>query len=138
MIKLLKGLLQDGNANVVANACASLLEISNAQGNTNFFKALKSQTLNNLLTAVNEANEWGQIYILECVSIYDPKDNDEAEQICERILPRLSHNNPAVLLSAVKVLIKNLDYLNQGDVRKGVMKKLAAPLISLLACEAEL
>jgi vesicle coat complex subunit len=27
MIKLLQGLLQDGNAIVVANACASLLEI---------------------------------------------------------------------------------------------------------------
>jgi vesicle coat complex subunit len=90
------------------------------------------------LSAVNESNEWGQVFILEAISTYDPKDSEEAEQICERIMPRLSHNNPAVLLSAVKVLLKNIDYINAATLRQGVIKKLAAPLISLLACEAEL
>jgi vesicle coat complex subunit len=41
MIKLLQGLLQDGNAIVVANACAALLEISNSTGK-NYFKFNKS------------------------------------------------------------------------------------------------
>ena len=41
MIKLLQGLLQDGNAIVVANACASLLEISNAT-NKSYFKFHKN------------------------------------------------------------------------------------------------
>ena len=41
LIKLLQGLLQDGNANVVANACASLLEISNASGK-NYFRFHKN------------------------------------------------------------------------------------------------
>jgi vesicle coat complex subunit len=36
LIKMLQGLLQDGNAIVVANACASLLEISNATGKSYF------------------------------------------------------------------------------------------------------
>ena len=58
MIKLLQGLLQDGNAIVVANACASLLEISNAT-NKSYFKFHKTQNLNKLLAAVNESNEWG-------------------------------------------------------------------------------
>ena len=40
LIKLLQGLLQDGNAFVVANACASLLEISNSTGK-NYFKFSK-------------------------------------------------------------------------------------------------
>lgn len=53
-------------------------------------------------------------------------------------MPRLSHNNPAVLLSSVKVLLKNIDYIKDAVLRQGVIKKLAAPLISLLACEAEL
>lgn len=91
-----------------------------------------------MLTAVNEANEWGQIYILEALSIHDPIDSEEAEQICERIMPRLSHNNPAVLLSSVKVLLKNIDYIKDTNVRANIVKKLAAPLISLLSCEAEL
>lgn len=90
------------------------------------------------MSAVNESNEWGQIFILEAISTYDPRDSEEAEQICERIMPRLSHNNPAVLLSSVKVLLKNIDYIKDATLRQGVIKKLAAPLISLLACEAEL
>jgi AP-1 complex subunit beta-1 len=53
-------------------------------------------------------------------------------------MPRLSHNNPAVLLSAVKVLVKNIDYISDEGVRQAMVKKLAAPLISLLSCEAEL
>ena len=110
MIKLLQGLLQDGNAIVVANACASLLEISNSTGK-NYFKFHKGANLNKILSAVNESNEWGQIFILEAISTYDPQNADEADQICERIMPRLSHNNPAVLLSAVKVLLKNIDFL---------------------------
>ena len=50
----------------------------------------------------------------------------------------MSHNNPAVLLSAVKVLVKNIDYISDDGIRQGMVKKLAAPLISLLSCEAEL
>jgi vesicle coat complex subunit len=78
MIKMLQNLLQDGNAIVVANACASLLEISNATGK-NYFKLHKNQNLSKLLSAVNEANEWGQIYILEALSIHDAANSEEAE-----------------------------------------------------------
>lgn len=137
MIKLLQGLLQDGNAVVVANACASLLEISNLMGK-NLLKFEKNQNLHKMLTAVNEANEWGQIYILEALSIYDPPNNEEAEQICERVAPRLAHNNPAVILAATKVILKSIDYLNEVELRKTLIKKLAAPLISLLQTESEL
>jgi hypothetical protein len=35
--------------------------------------------LNKILAAVNEANEWGQIFILEAISTHDAKDSEEAE-----------------------------------------------------------
>ncbi len=57
-MKILQGLLMDGNAIVVANVCAALLEISKASGK-NYIKLKKSQNLNKLLTAVNDAFEWG-------------------------------------------------------------------------------
>ena len=53
-------------------------------------------------------------------------------------MPRLAHNNPAVILSAVKVVLKYLDYIGNAELMKGVVKKLAAPLITLLSCEAEI
>lgn len=40
---------------------------------------------------------------------YIPNDQKEAEMIIERILPRLSHINPAVVFSAIKLVIKYLD-----------------------------
>jgi len=136
-IKMLQNMLLDGNAIVVANACASLLEISQAS-QKNYLKLKKTGSLNKLLMAVNDCNEWGQIYILEAIASHEPENSKEAENIIERVMPRLAHNNPAVILSAVKVVLKSIDVLKAGDLKKGVIKKLAAPLITLMSCEAEL
>jgi AP-1 complex subunit beta-1 len=98
-------MLFDGNAVVVANAVAALLEISKASGK-NYLRLKSDQGLNKLLIALNDANEWGKIYILEGVSSYDTSDSKESENIIERVLPMLTHNNPAVILSAVKTVLK--------------------------------
>jgi vesicle coat complex subunit len=135
-VKALQQLLLDGNAIVVANACASLIEISKASGK-NYLPFNKGTYLNKVLAAVNDSNEWGQVYILEAVSFHDTQDAKEAENIVERVMPRLSHNNPAVILASVKLILKNLDLVPK-DQRKSVVKKLAAPLITLLSCEAEI
>ncbi len=130
-------MLLDGNAIVVANACASLIEISRA-ANKNYLPFGKGQFLNKVLAAVNDSNEWGQVYILEAVALYDVEDPKEAENIVERILPRLAHNNPAVILAAVKVILKCTDLLSDKELKKNVVKKLAAPLVTLLSCEPEI
>ncbi len=130
-------MLLDGNAIVVANACASLIEISRAS-NKNYLPFGKGQYLNKVLAAVNDSNEWGQVYILEAVALYDVEEAKEAENIVERILPRLAHNNPAVILAAVKVILKCTDLLADKEHKKLVVKKLAAPLVTLLSCEPEI
>jgi len=50
-------MIQDGNAIVVANAVAALIEISRTSGK-NYIK-LNKDTLGKLLSALNETNEWG-------------------------------------------------------------------------------
>ena len=62
-----------------------------------------------LLTALNECTEWGQVFILDSLSNYSPADSKEAQSITERITPRLQHANAAVVLSAVKVLMKYME-----------------------------
>lgn len=52
---------------------------------------------------------WGQVFILDALSKYKAKDARDAENIVERVTPRLQHANCAVVLSAVKVFI----YMNQ-------------------------
>lgn len=44
-----------------------------------------------------------QVFILDALSDYTPKDGKEAEETIERVTPRLQHANCAVVLSAVKV-----------------------------------
>ncbi|XP_030895828.1 AP-2 complex subunit beta [Leptonychotes weddellii] len=106
----LRDLIADSNPMVVANAVAALSEISESHPNSNLLD-LNPQNINKLLTALNECTEWGQIFILDCLSNYNPKDDREAQSICERVTPRLSHANSAVVLSAVKVLMKFLELL---------------------------
>ncbi|KJE92686.1 adaptor-like protein complex 1 beta 1 subunit [Capsaspora owczarzaki ATCC 30864] len=132
----LRDLLADPNPMVVANAVASLSEINETSGGK-FFQ-LNAGTLNKLLTALNECTEWGQIFILDSLAVYDPRDGREAQSICERVTPRLSHANGAVVLSAVKVLMKYMEQIEDPAFVSTLCRKLAPPLISLLSTEAEI
>uniref|UniRef100_H2ZFP3 AP complex subunit beta n=1 Tax=Ciona savignyi TaxID=51511 RepID=H2ZFP3_CIOSA len=136
----LKDLLSDSNPMVVANAVASLSEIgessTRAADQVNF---MNTQTVNKLLTALNECTEWGQIFILDALANYNPEDTREAQSIAERVTPRLQHANSAVVLSAVKVCMKLLELMDSDKEYQGnLLKKLAPPLVTLLSAEPEI
>ncbi|XP_055383042.1 AP-1 complex subunit beta-1 isoform X1 [Condylostylus longicornis] len=134
----LKDLLSDSNPMVVANAVAALSEINEASQSGQPLVEMNSVTINKLLTALNECTEWGQVFILDSLANYSPKDEREAQSICERITPRLAHANAAVVLSAVKVLMKLLEMLSSdSDFCTTLTKKLAPPLVTLLSSEPE-
>lgn len=58
--------------------------------------------------------------------------------ICERITPRLAHANAAVVLSAVKCLMKFMELMvSDSEFVKNLSKKLAPPLVTLLSSEPE-
>lgn len=134
----LKELLSDSNPMVVANAVASLNEINEASSSGAPLMELTMPTINKLLTALNECTEWGQVFILDALSQYQPKDDREAQSICERIIPRLAHANAAVVLSAVKCLMKFMELMQaDSEFVKNLHKKLAPPLVTLLSSEAE-
>jgi len=147
---------------VVANAVAALSEINEASSSGVPLVEMNTQTINKLLTALNECTEWGQVFILDSISNYAPKDEREAQSICERITPRLAHANAAVVLSAVKgwlipfvfllkyelisknffsfsvVLMKLMEMMApDADFVVNLSKKLAPPLVTLLSSEPE-
>ena len=43
------------------------------------------------------------MFILDALAKYKPVNTREAESICERVVPRLTHANAAVVISTVKV-----------------------------------
>lgn len=138
-LDLLRDLLSDSNPMVVANAVAAISEILDASPTATQVLEMNTGTINKLLTALNECTEWGQVFILDAISNYTPKDEREAQSICERVTPRLAHANAAVVLSAVKVVMKLMEMLDvQGDYVTNLIKKLAPPLVTLLSAEPEI
>ncbi|OMJ79258.1 hypothetical protein SteCoe_20768 [Stentor coeruleus] len=135
-LSILSAGLNDGNALVLSNTVAAITEISEMRGRPVI--SLTPQIINRILAALNEATEWGQVFILDYIGTYTPTDSKEAESIVERITPRLAHANPAVVLSAIKVVIKYLDLITAADVVRNVVKKVAPSIVSLINSEAEI
>lgn len=78
-LDLLRDLISDSNPMVVANAVAALGEIADSSPNANIFD-MNPQAINKLLTALNECSEWGQVFILDSIANYVPKDENEARK----------------------------------------------------------
>jgi len=67
--------------------------------------------------------------ILAAQTINDPA---LAETIVDRVLSRLSHINPAIIVSAAKVILKFSLVLNNDKIIEAVCRKISSPLTSIL------
>ena len=134
--KLKSMLEEESNAMVIANCICSLIEISTTKGqdmlNINWKKC------KHLMSALHENNEWTQIYLLEGISKYNPKKQDEINEIIERVLPCVSHSNSGVVLSVIKILVKLLDLVENPETIRSVCKKITPSLVTLLSSEPEI
>jgi len=137
-LEMVYDLLSDSNPMVVSNAVAALAEIAEQSEAGKRVFQINTATLQKMLAALNECTEWGQVFILDSLALYMPSDGREAESIIERVTPRLQHANSAVVLSAVKVMIKYMDLITSPDALKLLYKKMAPPLVTLLSSEAEI
>ena len=131
-------LLGHSNPMVVSNAVAALAEISETSETAQRVFQINTSTLQKMLAALNECTEWGQVFILDSLALYNPAAATEAESIIERVTPRLQHANSAVVLSAIKVMIKYMDLITSQDTLKALYKKMAPPLVTLLSSEPEI
>ncbi|KAJ2884975.1 hypothetical protein H4R27_001702 [Coemansia aciculifera] len=134
-LDMLKDLLADSNPSVVANAVAALTEISERSPHIKL--KLNMKIANKLITALNECNEWGQIYILESLMYVVPQDSSDAETIMERIMPRLQHGNSGVVLVSIKVIAYMMNYVSQVEALEPILRKLSPPLVTLLTSGPE-
>jgi vesicle coat complex subunit len=121
----LQEMLSDNNPMVIANAVVALAEINEATPTHDVF-VITSSVLNKLMAALNDCTEWGQIYILTCLAEYEPADG-EADMIVEKVIPRLQHANPAVVMAAIRVLMTYFNYASEETSRL-MTRKLGPPL----------
>ncbi|KAG7092420.1 hypothetical protein E1B28_008776 [Marasmius oreades] len=134
-VELLRDLMLDANATVVANAVAALSEIGDRQDGVTF--RLNLATANKLLVAIPDASEWGQIYILDSLLRYVPEQHADAELMAERILVQLQHANSAVVLTTIKALMYLMNYMANRQLIDHICKKMGPPLVTLLASGPE-
>ena len=128
--------LKDDNPIVVANAMQALNEITLLSG-ANQLK-LKSKNLKHILDSLANASEWGQVSILDALILYNPRKASHAEEVIEGVLPRLSHANPGVVMSAIKVILKFMDQIDNIDKVRNYCKKLSNSLMSVLMSYPEI
>lgn len=64
---------------------------------------------------------------------YVPRDTTEASILAERICPRLSHSNSAVVLGCVRVVLYLMNYIADKGVISSLCQKLSPPLVTLLS-----
>ncbi|KAJ2613624.1 hypothetical protein H4S08_002097 [Coemansia sp. RSA 1365] len=134
-LDMLKDLLADSNPAVVANAVAALTEVSERSPHIKL--KLNMKIASKLITALNECNEWGQIYIIESLMYVTPQSSDDAETIIERIMPRLQHGNSGVVLVCIKVIAYMMNYVAKTETLEPILRKLSPPLVTLLASGPE-
>ncbi|ORX35001.1 putative clathrin binding protein [Kockovaella imperatae] len=157
-IETLRDLIGDGNPMVVANAVTALGDIHETSltlptsrpaspgGSTPPPSARPSQslfiidgpTLTKLLVALGECSEWGRIAILGTLARYKAQDEKESEHICERVMPQFQHNNAAVVLGAVKVIMIHMKNVTREDLIKSLTRKMAPPLVTLISSAPEI
>ncbi|KAJ3726001.1 adaptin N terminal region-domain-containing protein [Lentinula raphanica] len=134
-VELLRDLMLDSNATVVANAVAALSEIGDRQDGVIF--KLNLATANKLLAAIPESSEWGQIYILDSLLRYVPEKHADAEIMAERIIVQLQHGNSAVILTTIKALLYLMNYMENRQLIDYICKKMGPPLVTLLSSGPE-
>lgn len=64
---------------------------------------------------------------------YVPRESSEAVLLAERIAPRLSHSNSAVVLTCIRVILYLVNYIADEKQITSLTKKLSPPLVTLLS-----
>lgn len=136
-VEIVKDHLSDRNPVVIANAIAALTEMGQISKSKRIF-SVTSDLLVKLLAALNECTEWGQISILNCLLGYQPTDSTEAVEVTERVIPRLQHVNPGVVMAAINVLLRYIQLVENTEQRQHILKKLAPSLVTLLSSQPEI
>lgn len=130
-------LLNDQDAQVVANCLLALQEIWNGEASTSE-EALKEReallskpVIYYFLNRIKEFSEWAQCLVLDLAVKYVPADSNEIFDIMNLLEDRLQHANGAVVLATAKVFLHMT--LSMTDVHQQVYERIKAPLLTLVS-----
>ncbi|OJJ46660.1 hypothetical protein ASPZODRAFT_132757 [Penicilliopsis zonata CBS 506.65] len=131
LIDRLNSMLKDENPTVVSSVLAALNDIWGRSESISL--TIDYASASKLVSILPDCSEWGQSYILESLMSYIPQDTSEALLLAERIAPRLSHSNSAVVLTSIRVILYLMNYIAEERHITSLSKKLSPPLVTLLS-----
>ncbi|KAF2836040.1 Adaptor protein complex beta subunit [Patellaria atrata CBS 101060] len=131
LIDRLNSMLRDENPTVVSSALASLMDIWERSESIKL--TIDYASASKIVQILPDCSEWGQTYILEAMMNYVPQDTAEAGLLAERISPRLSHSNSAVVLTCIRVILYLMNYISDQKIIASLCNKLSPPLVTLLS-----
>ena len=100
-IDILYSLIRDPDSIVSTNSIMALDEILQEEGGI----AINSKMMIYLLNRIKEFNEYGQSVILELVSRYSPRSENELLDIMNVLDERLKHSSSSIVLGCVKIFL---------------------------------
>lgn len=103
-VEKLYEMIKDQDPMVVSNTLFALNEILKEDGGV----SVTSKMVNHLLNFILEFNEWGQNIILELISKFKPKDENQIVGILNTLEEKdfLKHSSASIVLATCKVFIK--------------------------------
>jgi len=126
-IDLLYEMIGDKDPLVVMNVLFVLGEILKKEGGI----VLSNKMVNHLLNIFNQLNEWGQVTVLQLLSKFTPKDQQQMFDIMNILEEYLKTSSGAIVLGVTKVFI---NFTKDNEVLyPQVIKRLRDPLITLLS-----
>ncbi|KAG5418248.1 hypothetical protein I9W82_003776 [Candida metapsilosis] len=136
LVDELNDLLHDNDSVVISDALAALSAITEKSKTLNL--AIDKTHSLTLISLLRTANEWQQIYLLSSLMGYVPQTETEALDLIEATLPSLQHENSAVVLNTIKVIIYYSNYARNPELHFPILpKRIGASLNSLLSKPSE-
>jgi AP-4 complex subunit beta-1 len=118
-------MIKDNDTLVIVNSIEALNEILINEGGM----AISSKMIVYLLNRIKEFNEWGQTVILELLSRFKPKTDQELFDIMNLLEDRLKHSCSAIVLGTLKVFMNFTK--DQPKIYQQVVERSRSPLITL-------
>ncbi|KAK2737362.1 hypothetical protein FQN57_007540 [Myotisia sp. PD_48] len=131
LIERLNGMLKDENPTVVSSALAGLVDVW--ERSESITLTIDYANASKIISILPDCSEWCQTYILEALMTYVPRESTEALLLAERIAPRLSHSNSAVVLTCIRVILYFMNYIADQKQVSSLCRKLSPPLVTLLS-----
>lgn len=135
----LNELLYDEDQGVVAVALSALDSIIEFDKSLDLKLTVNPDHFIQLVKHIHKSTEWSQIYVINSLLSFVPATTESALDMVELILPFLQHENSAIVLNAVKVIVYLSNYVKSPElIIPTLPKRLGSSLVSLLAKPTEI